>query len=220
MNKIIHITCFFLISLSANAQLQKDPEARKILDKFSARSVGDYPVQIHFEYTNESLMDQEKYTETGSLILLDDKFRLKIGEADIYCNGETIWNHLTTADEVYLSDAEDAGGDDFFISSPQELFIFYKDNFKYQLKDEITYQTKQLYQIYLYPDDLNGSYHTIKLLINKDDFRLYSAEALGKHGVNHTLLITDYTKKVKTEDTTFMFTPGDYPDIEVIDTRF
>jgi hypothetical protein len=125
------------------------------------------------------------------------------------------------AGEVYLSDAEDSqADDDFFISNPGEFFTFYQDGFKYQLKGEIEYGGQKYYEIDLYPADLNRNYHTIKLLISASDFGLYSAEALGKNGVNHTVIILEYMRKVKTDENTFVFKPGDHPDIEIIDTRF
>lgn len=221
MLKNLHILLFLIACLSANAQLQEDPEARKMLDRFSARAQGDYPVQISFEYVYESLIEKETYNERGSLILNKDQFRLRFGESDVYCDGNTIWNHLPMVDEVYLSDAEDSQVDDeFFISNPGEFFTFYQDGFNYQLKGEIDYAGQKYYEIDLYPVDLNRNYHTIKLLISSSDFSLYSAEALGKNGVNHTVIIVDYMRKVNTDENTFVFKPDDHPGIEIIDTRF
>jgi anthranilate phosphoribosyltransferase len=49
---------------------------------------------------------------------------------------------------------------------------------------------------------------------------LYSAEALGKHGVNHTVNIKEYKRKVSTTENTFVFRPENFPDLEIVDTRF
>ena len=221
MRKILIITAGLLMSISAWGQLQQDPEAKKILDRLSSKSQGDYPLQISFEYVYESLIDKETRTETGSLILQGKRFRLKFGEADVYCDGETLWNHLTMAGEVYISDAQEASNEDeFFLSSPGNLFTFYQEGFNYQLKDEVEIQGAKYYHIYLYPMSLEKSYHTIKLLISSSDLTLYSAEALGKHGVNHTVYIQDYKRKVSTSENTFTFRPENYPDLESIDTRF
>ena len=221
MYKCLYISLALLICVSVNAQLQQDPEARKILDRLSAKAQGDYPLQISFEYVYESLIDKETHNERGSLILNKDQFRLRFGEADVFCDGTTVWNHLTMAGEVYLSDAEDARAEDeFFISNPGDFYSFYQEGFNYQLKGEIENQNQQYYEIDLYPIDLNRSYHTIKLLISSDDISLYSAKALGKHGVNHTVIVREYTRKVKTDENTFVFGPDKHPGIEIIDTRF
>ena len=221
MYKILIIAATLLVSLSASGQLQQDQEAKKILDRLSSKSQGDYPLQISFEYVYESLIDKETYTETGSLILHGKRFRLKFGEADVYCDGLTLWNHLIMAAEVYISDAEETSNeDDFFLSSPGDLFTFYKEGFNYQLKDEVEIQGRPYYHIYLYPINLERPYHTIKLLISSSDLSLYSAEALGKHGVNHTVNIKEYKRKVSTTENTFVFRPENFPDLEIIDTRF
>ena len=62
MYKILIIAATLLVSLSASGQLQQDQEAKKILDRLSSKSQGDYPLQISFEYVYESLIDKETYT--------------------------------------------------------------------------------------------------------------------------------------------------------------
>jgi len=200
---------------------QKDPEAKKILDKVSARSRGEYPIQVSFEYIYEDLMDKQTTTETGTLVLEENRFKLKVGETTVYSDGKTVWNHLTSANEVYVSDAEDgSSSDDFFISDPSDLFTFYQEGFKYRLKGEIKFNNRTLHEIDIFPEDLDKNYHTVKLLIDKKDLRIYSAQAYGKQGANHTVILKDYEAGVKTDDKTFVFDPAEHPGVEVVDTRF
>ena len=221
MHKFLILSASLLICLSASGQLQQDPEAKKILDRLSSKSQGDYPLQISFEYVYESLIDKETHSETGSLILEGKRFRLRLGEADVYCDGQTLWNHLTMAGEVYISDAREASSeDDFFLSSPGDLFTFYQEGFNYQLKDKVEIQGRYYYHIYLYPVNPEKPYHTVKLLINESALTLYSAQAMGKHGVNHTVNIREYKRKVSTNENTFVFRPENFPGLEIIDTRF
>ena len=56
-------------------------------------------------------------------------------------------------------------------------------------------------------------------MISKSDHKLYSAQALGKHGDNHTVIMKEYRKKVAVSDETFVFDPSEHPGIEVVDTR-
>ncbi len=203
------------------AYSQKDPEARKILDKVSARSRADYPIQVSFEYIYEDLMDKRTTTQTGTLIIEKSKFRLSVGEAVVYCDGITVWNHLTSAQEVYISDAEDGGAtNDFFITDPSELFTFYQEGFKYRITGEFDLNGQTYTEIDIFPEDLDKNYHTVKLLVNKKNNNIYSAQAYGKQGVNHTVILTDYKKKVITEGKTFVFDPAEHPGLEIVDTRF
>jgi outer membrane lipoprotein carrier protein len=219
MNKLIFIILLVLTCMGAYSQ--KDPEARKILDKVSARSRADYPIQVSFEYIYEDLMDKQSTTQTGTLIIEEKKFRLSVGEAVVYSDGITVWNHLTSAQEVYISDAEDGGAtNDFFITDPSELFTFYQEGFKYKLTGELDHNGQTYTEIDIFPENLDKNYHTVKLLVNKKNYNIYSAQAYGKQGVNHTVILTDYKKKINTNSKTFVFDPAEHPGLEIVDTRF
>jgi outer membrane lipoprotein-sorting protein len=199
----------------------RDPAARKILDKVASQAQADYPVKVSFDYTYESLQENQENTESGTLILQEDKFRLSVGESEVFCDGKTMWNHMESVNEVYISDAEENDADDeFFLSNPADLFTFYREDFKYRLTRELSYEGKEYYEIDLFPNDLSKNYHTIKLLISKKDHRLFSAQALGKHGDNHSVVLKDYQKKVSVTEGTFVFDPSAHPGVEVVDTRF
>jgi outer membrane lipoprotein-sorting protein len=209
------------VLISQGISAQKDPEARKILDRVSSRTQADYPVQVSFEYRYRDLVEKQTGTQKGTLILEEDKYRLSIGESLVYCDGTTVWNYLSSANEVYISDA--GGGeqaDDFFISDPSDLFTFYQEGFKYRLSGELEYEGRVYSEVSIYPEDLDKDYHTVKLLVHEKDNRIYSAEAYGKHGMNHTVILTDYRRKVHTDEKTFVFDPAEYPGVEVVDTRF
>ena len=215
----------FLLFLAAviflGAFCQKDPEAKKILDKVSAQSQADYPIQVAFEYIYEDLMNKQTNSQSGSLIIEKNRFKLSVGESEVFCDGITTWNYLSSANEVYISDAEEgSSSDEFFISNPSDLFTFYQEGFKYRLTGEIDYMGQTLNEIDIYPEDLDKNYHTVKLLINKKTFQIYSAEAYGKGGANHTVILTNYQKKIDTDEKTFVFNPEEHPGIEVVDTRF
>jgi len=219
MQKVLYI--FILLFVFPGVHSQKDPEAKKILDRLSVQSQADYPLQVSFDYIYEDLMDKQTSTQSGTLIIKENKFKLSVGESVVYCDGITLWNHLSSANEVYVSDANEGGStDEFFISDPSDLFTFYQEGFKYRLAGEVQYMGQTYFVIDIFPEDLDRNYHTVKLLINKKDHRIYSAEAYGKQGANHTIILTDYRKNISTDAKTFIFDPAGHPGIEVVDTRF
>jgi outer membrane lipoprotein carrier protein len=214
---------FILLILLASGTVgaQKDPEARKILDRVSSRSQADYPISVSFEYIYDDLVNKKTSRQEGTLILDKDKFRLTLGESEVLCDGKTVWNFLKEANEVYISDADqENSSDDFFINNPSDLFTFYQQGFKYRLTREVDYMNKTYFEIDIYPEDLDKNYHTVKLLVEKKNYRIYSAEAFGKGGANHTLILKDYRPKVHTSDTTFVFNPDEHAGVEIVDTRF
>ena len=128
---------------------------------------------------------------------------------------------MESVNEVYISDPEENNADDdFFLSNPSDLFTFYQEDFKYRLTREISYEGKDYYEIDLFPNDLNKRYHTIKLLISKKEHRLFSAQALGKQGDNHTVVLKNCQKKISVNESTYVFDPSSHPGVEVVDTRF
>ncbi len=223
-------TLFILLILAAGQLLiaqqdlstvGKDPAAKKILDRVARQAKADYPLKVSFDYIYESLQENQRNKESGTLILQNDKFRLSVSESEIYCDGKTMWNHLATANEVYVSDPEEKSSDDeFFLSNPAELFTFYQEDFKYRLTREIEFDEIEYFEIDLFPNNLQKSFHTIKLLIRKNDHQLFSAQTLGKHGDNHSVVLRDYQSKVPVTEGTFVFDPSGHPGVEVVDTRF
>lgn len=219
MKTILVIVCY-LYTWCSLAIAQQDPAAKQILDKFAQKAQSSYPIKIGFEYVYESVIDNETYSDTGELIIDGNKYYLVIGESEIFCNGEILWNHAVTAGEVYISNSENtAANDEFFLSNPENLFSFYDTDFKYRLTGEIEFMGEEYYQVDLFPKDLNKSYHTITMLIHQQDYHLYSLETRGKQGVNHTITIFEYSLKHKVANDQFIFDPSRYPEIEVIDTR-
>lgn len=211
-----------LLVVSVNLALlaQQDPAAKEILDKFTREAESDFPVRIEFEYTYESLIDNQIYTDTGELILNGSQYHLIFRDSEIISNGSVMWNCLKSEEEVYISDPASASeADEFFLSNPEKLFSFYDNDFKYRLTGEVNHSGIDYFQVDLFPFDLNRSYHTITLLIQQDNYHLYSLGTRGKQGVNHTIRITNYQAKYKTTGETFSFDPSQYPDFEVIDTR-
>lgn len=208
------------LSICFSVFSQQDPAAKEVLDKFTRKAESDYPIRIEFEYTFESVVDNETFTDTGELILNGNQYRLIFRDSEVFCDGKSMWNHLVSEDEVYISDpSASAENDELFLSNPEELFSFYDSSFKYRLTGEFNYQNIDYYQIDLFPFDLNKSYHTITLLIRKDNYRLYSIGTKGKQGVNHTFTINSYQPKYRTTPETFQFDPSQHPELEVIDTR-
>jgi len=139
---------------------------------------------------------------------------------EVYCDGETFWNFLPNQNEVYISDPEDAEGqDDFLLSNPSRIFTFYAENFKYRYNGEKEVAGTLIHEIDLFPFDLDKPYHTIKLRINNDSHQLVSMQTFEKQGVVHTISVTKYTPALRLDEDIFVFHPENHSGIEIVDTR-
>ncbi len=198
----------------------QDPAAKKILDRFTSRAQSSYPLEIHFDYLYESLAEDNTQSEKGIIVIDKERFTLKMSSMEVYCDGETFWNFLPGQNEVYISDPEDAAGqDDFLLSDPSRIFTFYAENFKYRYNGEKDMDGTGIHEIDLFPFDLNKPYHTIRLRINKDTHQLVSMMTFEKQGVTHTISVTKYTPGLRLDEDIFVFHPENHSDIEIVDTR-
>jgi len=199
---------------------QQDPEAKKILDEFTRKAQASYPVRIEFQISSESMMDQSTWSKQGVLILENSKYFLHLEDSRIYCDGITLWHHIVSAEEVYISDPGNTGSEeDLFLGNPQDLFTFYERDFKFRYSDEVDIQGEKYHHIDLFPADLNKYYHTITLIISESEHQLHSIQTKGKDGLIQSVQIKNYEKKVKTTKETFQFNASQHPDVEEIDTR-
>ena len=199
---------------------QQDPEARKILDEFTKKAQASYPVRIEFLITSESLMDNSTWSKEGELILDDAKYYLQLDDSRVYCDGNTLWHHVVSAEEVYISDPENTGSEeDLILGKPQDLFTFYERDFKFRYTEQVEFDGKKFHHIDLFPKDLNKQFHTITLIIGTDNYQLFRIQTRGKQGLLQTIQINSYQEKAKTTEDTFRFNASRHPEVEEIDTR-
>ena len=218
MPKFLVFVCMIVL-IPLQIVAQQDPEAKKILDRFADKAESAYPFRIDFQYVYESQMDDISESKQGYIVLDNKRFILILPEMDIYCDGSTFWNYLVESNEVYLSDPEDAGEDDFLLSNPGKIFTLYHENFKFRLKGEAEHDGTGVYEIDLHPYELERAYHTVKLLINRSNYLLYSVQTLEKQGTSHTITVTDFQARIKTDDDLYTFRPENHQDVVVVDTR-
>lgn len=195
------------------ARTQSDPEAVRILDRFSATALSAPSVSMKF---NAVTIDQlEGFTDTipGSIILSKDKYRLDLIDNMIWFNGETSWNYLPAENEVTITKPD--RNDDSFMSRPSSIFTMYKKGYKNRLVEE----TSDRYIIDLYPEDIKSDLIRIRLTIGKPSLNIRAIENKNKNGLTITLLVTEYDLKQKPDQSLFTFQPGKYKGIEIVDMR-
>ncbi len=195
------------------SRTQSDPEAVRILDRFSATALSAPSVSMKF---NAVTIDQlEGFTDTipGSIILSKDKYRLDLIDNMIWFNGETSWNYLPAENEVTITKPD--RNDDSFMSRPSSIFTMYKKDYKNRLVEE----TSDRYIIDLYPEDIKSDLIRIRLTIGKPSLNIRALEYKNKNGLTITLLVTEYDLKQKPDQSLFTFQPGKYKGIEIVDMR-
>lgn len=208
---ILHI--LFLLCLISNNYGQKDPEATKILDRFSETAQKAPSVSMKFVLITNDQMEKTIDSLKGTVILSKDKYRLDLPDNTIWFNGVTSWSYLPAEKEVTITKPDKK--DNSFQSRPSAIFSIYKNGYKSRLIEE----TSDSYIIDLYPEDIKSDLIRIRLKIGKQATNLVSLEYKKKDGVTITLIVKKYDLKQEPSKDEFTFQPSKYKDVEINDIR-
>jgi outer membrane lipoprotein-sorting protein len=210
--KLLYIY-IFLIFISVRIYGQNDPQAIKILDRFSATATTAPSVSMKFSIINVNEIEKTTDTTKGSLIISKDQFKLDLPDNITWFDGSTSWVFLKAEKEVTISKPDKK--DDSFLSRPSAIFSLYKKGYKTKYVEENT----NSHVVDLYPIDIKSELVRIRLSIGKTGSELISAEYKRKDGIILYLLISEYNLKIKPEPGTFTFNPQNFKGVEIIDMR-
>lgn len=206
---------FFVILIFA----QQDPEAKKILDQFSKKHKSLSSFKANFTFNSDNKQNGNKTSDKGWVIIKGDKYKLNYLTTEMSFDGKYVYNYLIADKEVNIS-KPGKKKDDFFLNNPSKLFTIYSSDFKYQLLGETTIGNRNCYQVDLYPIDIEKkSYSIIKLVIDKNNYEMVSAQVKEKSGVQYTVVIDEFNSNIKATDADFVFDAGKHKGVEVIDLR-
>lgn len=210
----------FLMTIFISSIAQKDPEAKKILDKVSAKNNKYETIKVKFEYQVKSLQQKSEEAYKGMIFIKNDKYKLFLMGNQIYFNGTDMAVYSPEMQEVTISDVDTA---DRSSLNPADLFTMYNEGFKYRLlehTDEDKSEAIDKYIIDLVPEKpAEKSYSRIILIIDKQDMQISSMKYYGKNGSRYRVDITDVETNVTIPDSMFSFDAGKFPDVDVIDLR-
>ncbi len=208
------ILCFsFFLLLTLNSKGQKDPEAVKILDKFSENALGAPSVSMKFFLITTDQMKKTNDTLAGSIILKKDKYKLDLPDNIVWFNGEISWSYLPDEKEVTITKADKK--DNSFQNKPSAIFSMYKNGYKIRLIEE----RSDSYIIDLYPEDIKGDLIRVRLTVGKSLMNLKSLEYKKRDGIIITIKIDEYNLTVKPDPGLFNFEPEKYKGVEINDVR-
>jgi len=202
-----------LLLISLNLISQSDPEAIKVLERFSAAALSAPSVSMKFDLVTVDQMESTSNTVPGSIILSKDKYRLDLEDNIIWYNGEISWNYMPAENEVTITKPDK--NDESFQNRPSSIFSMYKEDYRNRLVEE----TSDRYIIDLYPEDIKSDLIRIRLSIGKSSMNLRTLESKNRNGMIITLIVKDYDLKQRPDQSFFNFSPSKYKDIEVIDMR-
>ena len=219
MKKIYTVLAFAAAVLSAGAQTnptKNDPDAKKILDKVSAKFKTFKSPQAAFSYQVENAQGKVLSTKKGTVVMQGNKYHVTMSGMEIFSDGKTSWNYDKSANEVTVNGVDGSGS----AMTPQKLFTnFYDKDFYYKLNGEKKISGKTVQEIEMTPTDKTRPFHKIYVYVDKAANTIYSARFLEKSGNRYSYTISSLKPNAAASEAQFAFDKKRYPGVEVVDLR-
>ena len=197
---------------------QQDPAAKEILDRVAEKNKQYTSIRADFELTIENRREEQVSASTGMIVIKGEKYYLESLGSKVFFNGKTLWSYMEDINEVTISEPDQ--DDDDFVENPVKIFDFYNRDFKYRLVGEVKVEELWMYEIDLFPNNLEQPYSRFKIFIKRDTEELYMLKAVGKDGIDYTAYLKNMKYNEVIADTEFEFDPSKYKGIEIVDLRF
>lgn len=216
MKRILLISLLSVFVLSGFAQ--QDAKAKDILEKVTktTQSLASIEAKFSFEMSNKAQNIQEK--STGTIILKNKQYKLNIPQMglEITCDGKSIWTYMINSNEVSISNLDEETDD---LMDPSKIFTLYDRGFNYKFINESVDGSIPVYNIDLIPQKPSGDIQKIRIMIDKSKMLIRGAYMTGKDGNAYNVAINQIKTNGVHKDSDFIFDPGKYKGIEVIDMR-
>jgi len=106
-----------LLSAIAQTSTKNDPDAKKILDKVSAKFKTFKSPQAAFTYQIENAQGKVLSTKKGTVQMRGSKYRVSMSGLEIFSDGRTSWSYDKSANEVTVNGVDATGNN----MTPQKL---------------------------------------------------------------------------------------------------
>ena len=205
MKKLIYLMFLFPCVIFA-----QDQKAKTILDQLSNKTKSYTSIKAKFTNTFSSTVTDINESQSGTLYLKGDAYRLEMEAQTIICDGETNWIYLPDDEEVNITEIDDEENE----LNPSKIFTIYENGYKYKFVRE----DGKNYHIDLFPEE-SGPFTKVELFINKSKMQISSFTMIDKQGSHFKYVIDSFVTNKEMNNDFFMFKTSDYPNVDVIDLR-
>ncbi len=219
MIRLILISVF--VFLFGTLLAQKDPEAEALLKAMANKAQAYKSMDVEFEYTLENSQTNSKENYEGSVLIKGNKFKMQIDGTITFSDGKSRWVYLEESNEVNVSaviDSDELEPEERFMNYPMSLYTLYEKGFKYTLSGKETIDGVNYNLVDLTPEDISKPYFKIRCWITLQN-ELNALKYFQKDGTRILLKFSSIKLDIKVKDSDFVFSPKDYPGVEVIDIR-
>ena len=221
--EIISIASVFLListniickSQTATYQ-QVDAKAKTILDQVSAKTKAFKTINAEFGIVVENKQEKSKDSKKGTIWIKSNKYKIDLASSIIFNDGKTQWSYMKDANEVNVTTSD--LNDDSSLN-PAKMFTIYEKGYKIKFIAEKFEDTRALYEIELYPNDLKKDFTKITLKIDKTKMQIFSMKRFGKDGTDYLIEVVKIETDKEMPEVMFTFDKTKFPKVEINDMR-
>jgi outer membrane lipoprotein-sorting protein len=207
------LTIFIVIAAQMTfAQAKKNSE--DILKEVSEKTKALSSIRISFTYNMDNPSAKVHESETGTLLVKGDQYRLDIAGQKVICDGKTVWTYIAESKEVQINAVEENEN----VLTPTRLLTSYSKDYKSKLTGEATKDGRAQYVINLKPN-ADKSFTEVELNVDKELYRITRIAIQDKSGNTFSYIVNKFESNVPVNDSDFVFNAKDYPGVEIIDMR-
>ena len=168
-------------------------------------------IEIAFDYNMINTEAGIYETMDGAGVLQGDAYILHIMGQDIICDGATIWTYNADAEEVMISDVDNADGG----GSPLSIINSYYDNISAKIINDAG-TIKKIEVKSLVADE---NIEKLIVTLNTNTLEIKDLHVFDKNKNEFVYVIKKFVTNQKLPADFFTFKESDYPDAEIIDMR-
>lgn len=214
MKKNISLIILLVFLLSQTAMSQAKKSSDEILKEVTEKTKSYASIKIDFTYNMDNPESKIHESESGSLLVKGDKYRLSIAGQIIISDSKTMWTYIQEANEVQVNSVDENQE----LLTPTRLLTSYSENYKSRLIGEEVKNGKTFQIIELKPNE-DKNYSRVELTVDKDLKRFVRIAVQDKSGNTFTYIVNDFKPDAPCKETDFTFSTTEFPGVEVIDMR-
>lgn len=212
-----HFTAILVVFIVIAGQMtfaQGKKNSDDILKEVSEKTKALSSIRISFTYNMDNPSAKVHESETGTLLVKGDQYRLDIAGQKVICDGKTVWTYIAESKEVQINAVEENEN----VLTPTRLLTSYSKDYKSKLTGEATRDGRAQYVINLKPN-ADKNFTEVELNVDKELYRITRIAIQDKSGNTFSYIVNKFETNVPVNDSDFVFNAKDYPGVEIIDMR-
>lgn len=207
--KKFYVLLLLVVGSVGLVNAQNDPNAKKVLDAVSSKLKTYKGITANFSYITKDKKNAKKNAVNGNISIKGNKYYIKQGSTEIFCNGAQTWN-FNGENEVTVSPVDN----DSKSLSPNKLLsdAFYDKDYTYKLLSS----TATYNEILLVPVDKRKNFKQVTVYVDKVKSMITKAAVIDKGDNTIEFVLSNVNTNATLPDTKFEFDAKKHPGVEVI----